>query len=485
MTIRLYNTLTRRKDVLVPIDPDRVTMYVCGPTVYSRAHIGNARPAVVFDVLRRLLRHEYGAKHVLYARNITDIDDRIIAESAATGVPIGEITQRTEDWYLADMGALGVEPPDIAPHATTSIAAMVAMMEVLIAKGHAYAAQGHVLFDVGSFAGYGALSRRPLDEMIAGARVEVAPYKKSPADFVLWKPSSDAQPGWDSPWGRGRPGWHIECSAMIAESLGTTIDIHGGGQDLQFPHHENELAQSACAHDGAPLAQIWMHNGFLNMGSAEKMSKSLGNIQTVPELQAQGWHGEVLRLGLLSAHYRQPLEWTEELLEQTKAKLDGWYEAKSILLRAGDLTPDVDFIRAVSDDLDLPAALSVISKFSAEALRLRHGAKRFPEGSKERKSEIDRAARSARLMLANAQLLGLLNETSRAWKTGLLLKTANSRATKKPVGVSSRKIDAAIAARNAARAAKNWAESDRIRDELTAAGIVLEDGPGGTSWRRA
>ena len=448
MTIRLYNTLTRRKDVLVPIDPARVTMYVCGPTVYSRAHIGNARPAVVFDVLRRLLRHEYGAGHVLYARNITDIDDRIIAESAATGVPIGEITRRTEEWYLAHMGALGVEPPDIAPHATTSIPAMVAMMETLIAKGHAYAAQGHVLFDVPSFAGYGALSRRPLDEMIAGARVEVAPYKKSPADFVLWKPSSADQPGWDSPWGRGRPGWHIECSAMIAESLGLTIDIHGGGQDLQFPHHENELAQSTCAHDGAPLAQIWMHNGFLNRGSAEKMSKSLGNIQTVPELQAQGWHGEVLRLALLSAHYRQPLEWTGDLLERTKAMLGSFYgRVKRYMADLDDFEPcelpppDAGVLAALTDDLNTPLALGRLA-----AMR----------------DDIEVAA--------TAKFLGLLQEGRRWYR---------------PADLDSTGIDAAIAARKAARAAKNWAESDRIRNDLTVAGVVLEDGPTGTTWRRA
>ena len=462
MTIRLYNTLTRRKDGLVPIDPKRVTMYVCGPTVYSRAHIGNARPAVVFDVLRRLLRHQYGADHVLYARNITDIDDRIIAESAATGVPIGEITRRTEDWYLADMGALGVEPPDIAPHATTSIPAMVAMMETLIAKGHAYAAAGHVLFDVPSFAGYGALSRRPLDEMIAGARVEVAPYKKNPADFVLWKPSSPEQPGWDSPWGRGRPGWHIECSAMIAESLGLTIDIHGGGQDLQFPHHENELAQSACAHDGAPLAQIWMHNGFLNMGSAEKMSKSLGNIQTIPELQAQGWHGEVLRLALLSAHYRQPLEWTGELLEQTQKTLDSWCDVTTAFDSYRSLSEveygqaDIGVIEALANDLNTPGAIARMHALASEI----------------RKADQDHHLDTERLAIS-FRAAGLL--------LGLDLKP-------RPVaiieGEERERIDAAIAARNAARAAKNWAESDRIRNELTAAGIVLEDGPGGTTWRR-
>jgi cysteinyl-tRNA synthetase len=453
MTIRLYNTLTRRKDVLAPIDPARVTMYVCGPTVYSRAHIGNARPAVVFDVLRRLLRHEYGREHVLYARNITDIDDRIIAESAATGVPIADITRRTEEWYLADMGALGVEPPDIAPHATTSVPAMVAMMEVLIAKGHAYEAQGHVLFDVPSFAGYGALSRRPLDEMIAGARVEVAPYKKSPADFVLWKPSTDAQPGWDSPWGRGRPGWHIECSAMIAESFGTTIDIHGGGQDLIFPHHENELAQSACAHDGAPLANIWMHNGFLNMGGDAKMSKSLGNVMGVDELLAQGWSGEVLRLALLSAHYRQPLEWTSELLEQSSARIKRWWQ----MLKSDDAAGEVDdrVVAALSDDLNTPkvvAALSALAKVgNISGLR------------------------------GSLALLGLLPQLSGALslhdEEDTVLATGESR-------LSDAIVEVALASRQAARAEKNFAESDRIRDELAAAGIILADGPAGTTWQR-
>jgi cysteinyl-tRNA synthetase len=411
------------------------------------------------------LRHEYGADQVVYARNITDIDDRIIAESAATGVPIGEITRRTEDWYLADMGALGVEPPDIAPHATTSIPAMIAMMETLIAKGHAYAAQGHVLFDVPSFQNYGRLSRRPLDEMIAGARVEVAPYKKSPADFVLWKPSTDDQPGWESPWGRGRPGWHIECSAMIAESLGTTIDIHGGGQDLQFPHHENELAQSTCAHDGAPLAQIWMHNGFLNMGTAEKMSKSLGNIQTIPELQAQGWHGEVLRLALLSAHYRQPLEWTEALLKQSKATLDRWYRTLGELLtwpieaqhRHGT-DPRADVIEALGDDLNTPLAITRISRVLSSAVN-------WPGASDDTEALNDATFRA----ISAARMLGFLNETTDTWFKG---------------AQPSDDVDAAIAARTAARAARNWAESDRIRDELAAAGIVLEDGPGGTTWRR-
>ncbi len=440
MTIKLYNTLTRRKDVLAPGDPSRVTMYVCGPTVYGRAHIGNARPAVVFDVLQRLLRHEYGAAHVVYARNITDIDDKIITKAADEGVPIEVITQRYEAFYLADMGALGVERPDIEPHATTSIPAMVAMIGGLIEKGHAYAADGHVLFDVPGFGGYGALSRRPMDEMIARARVEQAPYKRSPADFVLWKPSSPEQPGWDSPWGRGRPGWHIECSAMIAEALGTTIDIHGGGLDLQFPHHENELAQSVCAHEGAPLARIWMHNGFLSMGGGEKMSKSLGNVMGVDELLAQGWHGDVLRLALLSAHYRQPLEWTDALLEQSLATLERLYAVAEKAAPGG--VPDAAVLAALRDDLNTPqasAALAALAK-AGDAAGLR----------------------------ASLALLG--------FEAGHALRAA--------APALDLDVDAMIAARKAARAAKNFAESDRIRDELAAAGIVLEDGPGGTTWRR-
>ena len=334
--IRLYNTLTRQKDVLTPADKNRVTMYVCGPTVYNRAHIGNARPAVVFDVLFRLLRHTYGETAVHYARNFTDIDDKIMAAAEVEGVPIDTITKRYEDFYSADMGALGVLRPTYEPRATEHVQQMVAMIEALIAKGAAYAADGHALFDITKDAAYGTLSRRPMDEMIAGARVEVAPYKKNPGDFVLWKPSAEDQPGWPSPWGRGRPGWHIECSAMIEAHLGTTIDIHAGGLDLQFPHHENECAQSRCAHDGAPLANIWMHNGFLSMDK-EKMSKSLGNVVTVGELLEQRNKGETLRLALLMAHYRQPLDWNERLIEQARAMLDGFANA----IRSSD-APYVD-----------------------------------------------------------------------------------------------------------------------------------------------
>ncbi|MGL6042410.1 MAG: cysteine--tRNA ligase, partial [Sandaracinobacteroides sp.] len=331
--LRLYDTLSRRKQAVRRPEPGKpITVYVCGPTVYGRAHIGNARPAVVFDVLFRLLRHLHGPENVLYARNITDIDDKIMAKAVAENREPRAVAAEFEAHYFADMAALGCLQPDFNPRATDHIAGehgMIAMIAALIARGIAYETQGHVLFEVAKFDGYGALSKRPMDEMIAGARVEVAPYKRSAGDFVLWKPSSADQPGWDSPWGRGRPGWHIECSAMIRSVLETeTIDIHGGGLDLQFPHHENERAQSCCVHGGAELARIWMHNGFLQMGET-KMSKSLGNIVTPGELLAAGWHGEVLRLALLSAHYRQPLQWTDALLEQSKATLDRLYRRKA------------------------------------------------------------------------------------------------------------------------------------------------------------
>jgi len=433
MTIRLYDTMARAKRVFVPQDPARVTMYVCGPTVYGRAHIGNARPAVVFDVLARLLRLTYGANHVLYARNITDIDDKINAAAAIEGVDISVISARWEAFYLLDMGALGVLRPDLEPHAVASVPAMVAMIGDLIGKGAAYAAQGHVLFDVSASGDYGVLSRRPLDEMIAGARVEVAPFKKNPADFVLWKPSADNQPGWDSPWGRGRPGWHIECSAMIAQALGTTIDIHGGGQDLIFPHHENEHAQSVCAH-GAPLANYWLHNGFLNMGDT-KMSKSLGNIVSVADLLGAGWDGDVLRLALLSAHYRQPLAWTEDLLEATKALLERWRRVAGE--DWGDAAPPhPSVVEALADDLNTPKVFAALSA------------------------------------LANAGDVGALRASLAFIGVGPAVVAVDPE------------IDALVAARTAARARKDFGESDRLRDALAARGVVLEDGPTGTSWRR-
>ena len=434
--IRLYDTLAREKRDFVPVDPAAITMYVCGPTVYGRAHIGNARPAVVFDTLRRLIEHHYGAGSLTYARNVTDVDDKIIAAAEAEGVETLVITKRFERFYLEDMGALGVAPPDIAPHATAEIAPMVAMIEALVAKGHAYEAEGHVLFEVASDKDYGVLSRRDREAMLAGARVEVAPYKRDGADFVLWKPSADGVIGWESPWGRGRPGWHIECSAMIRAHLGETIDIHGGGLDLIFPHHENEIAQSRCAH-GQPLARYWVHNGFVDMG-AEKMSKSLGNVVTVDRLLAEGHRGESLRFALLSGHYRSPLPWTNALVAQSKATLDGLYR-KAGDAEGGAIDPGVE--GAIADDLNTPLAIA-------------------------RLGAIDDPA----MLKASARLLGLLTMSADEWFRG--------------PGDSS-DIDARIAARATAKANRDFAESDRIRDELKAEGIILEDGPGGTTWRRA
>ena len=435
--IRLYDTLAREKRDFVPADPNAITMYVCGPTVYGRAHIGNARPAVVFDTLRRLIEHQFGAGSLTYARNITDVDDKIIAAAQDEGVEPSVITERYEQFYLDDMGALGVAPPDIAPHATAEIPAMVAMIELLVARGHAYVADGHVLFDVTSDKDYGVLSRRDREAMLAGARVEVAPYKRDGADFVLWKPSDDAMIGWESPWGRGRPGWHIECSAMIRAHLGETIDIHGGGLDLIFPHHENEIAQSRCAHDGAPLARYWVHNGFVDMG-AEKMSKSLGNVVTVDELLAAGHRGEVLRLALLSGQYRSPLPWTESLMAQSKATLDGLYRKAG---DAGGAAIDPGVIDALADDLNTPLAIARLSAIE------------------------DRAT-----LRASCRLLGLMTVSEAQWFQG--------------EGDSSG-IEDRIGQRTKAKRNSDFAESDRIRNELFAEGVLLEDGPSGTTWRRA
>lgn len=428
--------MTREKRAFVPLNPQRITMYVCGPTVYGRAHIGNARPAVVFDTLARLIRHEFGQNSLVYARNVTDVDDKIIAAADKEGVDPSVITERYERFYLEDMGALGVQPPDIAPHATQEIGPMIAMIERLIELGNAYEAQGHVLFSVPSDPEYGVLSKRDREAMIAGARVEVAPYKRDAADFVLWKPSGEDVIGWDSPWGRGRPGWHTECSAMIAAHLGDTIDIHGGGLDLIFPHHENEIAQSRCVHAGLPLARFWVHNGFVDMG-AEKMSKSLGNIITPAELLAQGHKGETLRLALLSAHYRSPLPWTEFLIEQSKTILDRLYRVSGNA-RAGEV--DGEVIEALSDDLNTPAALA-------------------------RLQAIDHPA----TLKASAALLGLLTSTSDEWFKG---------------GADEGAIEARIAERVEAKKNRDFATADRIRDELKAEGIILEDGPSGTTWRK-
>ena len=453
--IKLYDTMQRRKVDFEPADPKRITMYVCGPTVYGRAHIGNARPAVVFDTLARLIRHQYGADSLVYARNVTDVDDKIIAAAEARGVEPEVITAEFEKHYLDDMRALGVRDPDIAPHATQEIGPMIAMIGELIAKGHAYSAEGHVLFSVASDPDYGALSRRDREAMLAGARVEVAPYKRDGADFVLWKPSADGVIGWDSPWGRGRPGWHIECSAMIRAHLGETIDIHGGGLDLIFPHHENELAQSRCAHGGKALARHWVHNGFVDMG-AEKMSKSLGNVVGVDGLLAAGHKGETLRLALLSAHYRSPLPWTDALIAQSKATLDRLYRSIFLPGRKKQLVGTDGVRDALADDLNTPLALSKLIELS--------------------KIGEDHEIREA------AGLLGLLQEDPVSWLQGGVPDSVVG-SIKGSTGPSN--VEVQIESRTAAKAARDFATADRIRDELAADGIILEDGPGGTTWRRA
>jgi cysteinyl-tRNA synthetase len=443
MSLVVYNTLSREKEPFVPLDPSHVRLYVCGPTVYDYVHIGNARPVVVFDVLYRLLKRRY--PRVTYVRNITDIDDKIMVRAAENKESIEALTERTAAAYQSDMSRLGALSPDIEPRATKYVGEMIALIERLIARGHAYAAEGHVLFDVPSMEDYGRLSRRSHDELIAGARVEVAPYKKDPADFVLWKPSTDAQAGWPSPWGRGRPGWHIECSAMSGALLGETFDIHAGGLDLIFPHHENEIAQSRSAFGHAIMAKYWMHNGFLNI-SGEKMSKSLGNFFTVHELLDQ-YPGEVIRLLLLSAQYRQPLDFTPEGLAQAKGTLDRWYG----LLRGkaiGSKPTPAAVDDALSDDLNTPLAISALHQL------------RDP-------SELK----------AGASALGLLQEDPEAW-----FRWAPAAAA--AAGPSDAEIEAAIAARQAARKAKDFKESDRIRDDLKARGVILEDGPKGTTWKR-
>jgi cysteinyl-tRNA synthetase len=478
--IHLYNTLTRAKEPFAPIDPADVRMYVCGPTVYDYAHIGNARPVVVFDTLFRLLRHVYGEAHVTYVRNVTDVDDKIIERAAKTGEDIRALTERTFAAYEADMTALNALPPTRQPRATEHIAEMIAMIGKLIAGEHAYVAEGHVLFNVPSMPDYGQLSRRSLDDMIAGARVDVAPYKKHPADFTLWKPSTPDQPAWDSPWGRGRPGWHIECSAMAEAILGETFDIHGGGIDLVFPHHENEIAQSRCAHDGAPFAKVWMHNGFVEI-AGDKMSKSLGNFFTVREVLEEGFPGEAVRLALLAGHYRQPIDISRDGLKEAKAQLDRFYTA---LRKVQDVTPEVnaelplDVLAALKDDLNTPMALSHLHE-AATALN-------------KATDRRDQAHRKAAL-LAGGQLLGLLQRDpedvlkGRTVQIGLVVKREEALPIKAVLGSvpDEEWVDEQIAARNAARKAKNFAEADRIRDELTKAGIVLEDGPAGTTWRRA
>jgi cysteinyl-tRNA synthetase len=459
MSLYLYNTLSRSKEEFVPADPDRITMYVCGPTVYSYAHIGNARPAVIFDVLIRMLRHQW--PNVVYARNITDIDDKINAAALEQDVEIGVITDRFEAIYRDDMTSLGVAPPDIEPHATDHIPEMIAMMDKLIAEGHAYAAEGHVLFNVPSFAQYGRLSKRDQDELLAGARVEVAPYKKDPTDFILWKPSTPDLPGWDSPWGRGRPGWHLECSCMIEKHLGRTIDIHGGGIDLLFPHHENEIAQSTCAHGGDTFVRYWLHNGFVNV-DREKMSKSIGNVLLVNDLLGQA-PGEAIRLALMSAHYRQPLDWTDDGLAQAVRMLDRLYGALRTLSDIdadGAVAPDADFLKALNDDLNTPKALAALFELARQA---------NIAGTAADKSRIKGT------LLASAALMGLLALDPEDWFAG---------AVDDGDGPDADEIKRLIQARKDARTAKDFAEADRIRDNLSAQGITLEDGADGTKWRR-
>lgn len=458
MTIKLHDTKRAKKVAFEPLHPGKVTMYLCGPTVYNYAHIGNARPAVVFDLLVRILRRRYS---VTFARNFTDVDDKINAASIETGNSIGEITERFKSAYNEDMAALGVLPPDIEPCATDHIGEMIAMIEVLVQKGNAYEADGHVLFDVDSHAEYGTLSKRDLREMIAGARVEVAPYKKAAHDFVLWKPSTPDLPGWDSPWGRGRPGWHIECSAMAAKHLGKTIDIHAGGQDLVFPHHENEMAQSTCVHDGDVFARYWLHNGFLSMNK-EKMSKSLGNVQLVHDLITEV-PGEVLRLALLSAHYRQPLDWSDETIAASRRMLDRLYGAlRGIEIddeaRAAAAPPDA-LVAALEDDINSPNAMKELFAL-AKALN-----KTEDEAEKQR---------LAATVYASGDLMGMLQTDPETWFAGEVEGE-----------LSADEIEAQIERRRQAKSDRDFSAADSIRDELAAAGVQIEDSRVGTIWRRS
>ncbi|MBU3971307.1 MAG: cysteine--tRNA ligase [Alphaproteobacteria bacterium] len=466
MPLTIHDTLHREKRVFTPRDPNRVTLYVCGPTVYDYAHIGNARPPVVFDVLVRLLRRTYGADHVIYARNVTDVDDKINAKAAKEGTPIGEVTSRYEAAYLDDMRRLNVSPPDIAPHVTDHMEAIVAQIGAIMDHGCAYAAEGHVLFDVSSYETYGRLSGRNLDDMIMGARVEVAPYKKNPHDFVLWKPSKADEPSWPSPWGEGRPGWHIECSAMIEETLGLPIDIHGGGIDLVFPHHENEIAQGVCAHGHAhspeahaEYSRYWMHNGFLTV-DAEKMSKSIGNVLLLHDL-VQAIPGEVVRWALLSAHYRQPLDWNQALLDQSRKALDRLYGAlhRAAAVEANGDAPSGDFLKAIEDDINTPGAMATLFALSSEIERAMtagdHGV----------------VARAKGELIAAGALLGVLQSDPAEWLEGDVSDALRVE------------VEALLEQRAAARAGKDWPEADRIRDRLNALNVVVMDGPQGATWR--
>ncbi|MGY0612068.1 cysteine--tRNA ligase [Luteimonas sp. A501] len=479
MTLRLFNSLSRTLEAFQPRDPARTTMYVCGPTVYNYVHIGNARGPVVFDVLAGVLRRRFGA--LAYARNITDVDDKINAAAAAQGVPISAITDRFAAAYREDMAALGVAPPDIEPEATAHIAEIIAMIERLVESGHAYAAESHVLFAVASFDGYGKLSRRELDDMLAGARVDVAPYKRDPGDFVLWKPSTGDLPGWDSPWGRGRPGWHIECSAMAAAHLGETIDIHAGGVDLQFPHHENEIAQSECAHGGAPFARFWLHNGMLNFGGA-KMSKSVGNIEKVHDL-VQRHPPEALRHALMSAHYRQPLEWSDGLVEQSVRTLDRLYgtlrDVDALLAQHGavdgGIAAPVDVAipnaieAALDDDLNTPQALAELAAIAGNARVLRSA---IANGDASGDGPLLALATLGASLRAGGRALGLLQQAPAAWF---------ARGTS---GDDDARIQALVDERGAAKQARDFARADAIRNQLAGEGILLEDTPQGVRWKR-
>ncbi len=453
MTLKLYNTRTRQKEVFQPLDPKSVRMYVCGPTVYDFAHIGNARPLIVFDVLFRLLRHLYGPEHVKYVRNITDVDDKINARAAEQGIPIQELTGRTTAQFHADVAAIGCLPPDAEPRATGHIAEMIALVERLIERGHAYAAEGHVLFDVASNPGYGSLARRSVDEMRAGARVEVAPYKRDPMDFVLWKPSTGSEPGWESPWGFGRPGWHLECSAMSAKHLGEVFDIHGGGIDLVFPHHENEVAQSTCAHGTKVMANVWMHNGHLQV-EGQKMSKSLGNFLTIAGLLDQV-PGEVIRYQMLLAHYRQPFDWTAAMTAQAKQALVKFSRALRNLPADGsaaDAGVYPPFLDALQDDLNTPEAIAALHALEEEV-------RAVPDGLVKQ--------RLAGQLLNSFALLGLEGVADFEER---LIASEKTR-----LAIDEATVRERIGARLAARKEKNWAEADRIRDELAAMGIALKD----------
>ncbi len=454
MTLRLYDTMARAKRAFVPLDPARVTLYVCGPTVYNYSHIGNARPVVVFDVLYRVLRRIYGPEHVLYAANVTDVDDKINAKAVEEGVPIERVTARYLEAYHADMGALGALRPDFEPRATQTMDAILAMIGRLVRNNAAYAAEGHVLFDTQAYSDYGQLSGRSLDDMIAGARVEVAPYKRHPADFVVWKPSRPGEPVWESPFGPGRPGWHIECSAMIEQALGLPIDIHGGGNDLIFPHHENERAQGMCADHPEAYAHYWLHNGFVNAG-ARKMSKSLGNVALVRDLLA-GAPGEALRWALLASHYRAPLAWTDDVVDQAVAALDTLYGAlrRRRGLPAAEVGPSEAFLEALNDDLNTPRA-------NAELFAL---ARRMETGSPAESAEA-----KGRL-LAGAAVLGFLQGDPEAWFQRGAGTALHAR------------IEALVERRAAARAARDWAGADALRAELAALGVEVMDGADGAVW---